>query len=172
MASGLTISGTTYTVGTNNISILLPSNSTSIGSMYTNATQYRYPRVTTGISVGTHYRGKVFNRLAGIGHYSTSIQGQSTIQVNWGVISWSLNFTIYAINTGISAQPTAPDGYQVYMDTATSTTATVQVTSALYGATFNGWIGADGPTGGVLSFSNPYSWNGLSATSSLYAYWT
>lgn len=171
MASGLSISGTTYNVGTSNVSIIVPHDKTTVGSMYTTATQYRYPRATTNIGIGSLYRGKTFNRLATIGAYSTRLTGSTAITVNWGTISYASGaMTVPAINSYQSVRtPVASDGYEVYMDTASSTTATVTVTTSLYAATFSGWINQDGS---LQSTANPFSWNGLTTATSLFSYWT
>jgi hypothetical protein len=171
MASGLSISGTTYNVGTTSVSIIVPHDQTSVGSMYTTATRYRYPRATTNIGIGSLYRGKTFNRLQYVGALSTRLTGTTTISVNWGLISWtSGNIIIGATNSNFGTQnPLGPDGYEVYMDTASSTTATISVGTALYGGTFSGWRNQSNT---LISTGNPFSWNGLATATSLYAYWT
>ncbi len=171
MASGLSISGTVFTVGASNISVQVPVNITP-GQMYRNATQYRYPRVTTNIGIGSYYRNKTFYNLGATGANSTRLTGTCAIGVNWGVISWNSGSIIIPTATGsvVTRTPVAADGYPVYMDTATSTTATVSVTTSLYNGTFSGWIPSQG--GAVISTANPYSWANLASTNTVYAYWT
>lgn len=170
MASGLSVSGTVYSVGASNISTKVLSDSNGVG-MYANATQYRYPRVTTSIGIGSHYRNKTFYRLASTGMGSTRLTGTAAITVSWGVISWSTgNTVITSTNSLRTWAPTAADGYQVYMDTATSGTATVTVDTHLYAGTWAGWM--SGMNTGFVSGAIPYSWAGLTSANSLYAIWT
>lgn len=170
MASGLSIAGTIFTVGASNISVQVPVNITP-GQMFRNATQYRYPRITTNIGIGSHYRNKTFYNLGATGAISTRLTGSFAVNVNWGVISWNSGATVLPLtNSIVSRSPVAADGYPVYMDTATSTTATVTVTTSVYAADFSGW--KPNLSDPVLSTSNPYSWANLPSTNTVYSFWT
>lgn len=170
MASGLSVSGTVYSVSGSNISANMLTDVNGRG-MYANATQYRYPRVSSGISMGSHYRNKTFYRLTTVGMGSTRLTGTAAITVSWGVISWATgNTVITSTNTLKTWTPVASDGYQVFMDTATSGTATVNVNTQLYAGTWAGWM--SGMNSGYISGATNYSWAGLTSTNQLYAIWT
>jgi hypothetical protein len=170
MASGLSVSGTVYSVSASNISANMLTDSNGRG-MYTNATQYRYPRVSSGISMGSHYRSKTFYRLATVGMGSTRLTGTAAITVNWGVISWSTGSTVITSTNSLRTwTPVASDGYQVFMDTATSGTATVNVDTQLYAGTWAGWM--TGMNTGYVSGATNYSWAGWTGNNQLYAIWT
>jgi hypothetical protein len=161
--------GTVFTPGTSNVRL----NQFGSNSAYTQATQYRYPRVSSGISVGAHYYGRTFYALNSAGLQSRSVLGSCSMRVEWsGSVSWALNANFTSQNQVISGTPVAADGYRVYMDSATSGTCWVKITSSLYASSFLGWYSAPSFAGGSnQSGSAAYAWSGNTAVTNLYGVW-
>lgn len=164
-------SGTVYTPGTSNISL----NQFGSNSAYTQATQYRYPRVSSGISVGSHYYGKTFYALNGAGLQSKTVTGSCAMQVIWGggLANWGLSANFTSQNQVIAGTPVASDGYRVYMDSATSGTCYVQITSSLYASSFVGWHSNPSFAGGAnQSAATTYAWSGNTSVTQLLGVWS
>lgn len=162
--------GTVFTPGTSNISL----NQFGSNSAYTQATQYRYPRITSGISVGSHYYGKTFYALQTAGMQSKTVTGSCSMGINWasGVI-WSTGISFTTTNQVISYTPTASDGYRVYMDSATSGTCTISVGTSLYASSFQGWYSNPSFAGGALqSSASSYAWSGNTSVTQLLGVWS
>jgi hypothetical protein len=162
--------GTVFTPGTSNISL----NQFGSNSAYTQATQYRYPRVSGNISVGSHYYGKTFYALQTAGINNRSVLGTCSIVVDWGAsVTWSLSANFTSTNQATGGTPVAADGYRVYMDSATSPGCRIYINASLYAATFNGWFSSPSFAGGALqSTANPYTWSGNTGVSQLYCGWS
>lgn len=164
------MAGTVFTPGTSNISL----GGFGSSSAYTRATQYRYPRVSSNISVGSHYYGKTFYALQTAGINNRSVTGTCSIMVDWGAsVTWSLNANFTSSNQAVSGTPVAADGYRVYMDSATSSICRINITGSLYAASFQGWFSNPSFAGGALqSTGTPYAWSGNTGVTQLYCGWS
>ena len=163
-------SGTVFTPGTSNISL----NQFGSNSAYTQATQYRYPRVTANISVGTHYYGKTFYALQAAGMQSKTVTGSCSMGIFWSSgINWSTGITFTSTNQVLSYTPVASDGYRVYLDSAYGASCTISVGTSLYASTFQGWYNNPSFAGGVnQSSSTSYVWAGNTSSTQLLGVWS
>ena len=170
--SGVSSSGSVFYSAGSSLSACAPDGAPSVG-MYAHATQYRFPRATSNISIGTYYLGKTFYSLLSTGvqlsGYTNSTSATIYIQYGWGAYT-----NTYAITSAspYTSTPVYSDGYSIFQDTAYSTTLTCSYTSAPYGGSWIGWYsGPYGAGGSLITSATSVSMAGNTSYNTAIATW-
>lgn len=173
--SGVSSSGSVFYSAGSSLSACAPDGAPSVG-MYAHATQYRFPRVTSNISIGTYYLGRTFYSL-----FSTGVQTLSnrsgtsaslSIQYGWGTYNPTYSIGAAAPTT-VTSTPVYSDGYTIFQDTAYSTTLTCEYTSAPYSGYWLGWYsGPYGAGGSLITSATSVSMAGNTSYSTAIATWS
>jgi hypothetical protein len=172
MASGISQSGINYFMAGSSLSATAPDSNTNIG-MYAHATQYRYPRATSNLSIGTYYLGKTFYYLATLGmQCTTGKTGNVAVSLTYGFGNYGNTYTLTS-TSAVTSTPTAPDGYRVFQDTAYSTALSLSYTSALYNGIWQGWYNnVNGAGQSLISSATSVNLAGYTGATIVIGFWS
>jgi len=173
--SGVSFSGSVFYSAGSSLSACAPDGAPNIG-MYAHATQYRFPRVTSNISIGTYYLGKTFYSLLSTGVQTLSNRAgtSATLSIAYGWGNYTNTYQIgAAAPTTVTTFPAYSDASAIFQDTAYSTTLTCSYTSAPYGASWVGWYsGPYGAGGALITTATSISMAGNTSYNTAIATWS